>query len=106
MLGKIIIFMLLSLVLLLVDFKIKRDRQKSLKALLIFLYTFAIFYGGMVTRAIPALFAFHILLILICWGATVLYIIKDRLYLWIYALPLLNIALVFILNFLEGARYN
>ncbi len=106
MTGKIVLLMLLSILLLLFDFKRKRDKQKSIRASLLFLYTFTIFYAGMITRSIPPLFAVHILVILLSWGATVLYIIRDKLYLWIYALPLLNIALVFALNFLEGARYN
>ena len=106
MTSKIVILMLISLGLVLFDFKRKKDKQRTIKISLLFVYTFSILYAGMITRAIPALFALHILLILICWGATVLYIIKDKLYLWIYALPLLNIALVFLLNFIEGARYN
>ena len=106
MTGKIVIIMLISVVLVLMDFKRKGDREKAVKASLLFIYTFSILYAGMITRAVPPLFALHLLLVLICWGATALYIFKERLYLWIYALPLLNIALLFILNFIEGARYD
>ena len=106
MTGKIVIIMLISVIMVLTDFKRKRDRQKAIKASLLFVYTFSILYAGMITRAVPPLFALHLLLVLICWGVTALYIIKDKLYIWIYALPILNIILLFILNFLEGARYE
>ena len=106
MISKVVILMLISAIIVGIDFKQKRDKKKSLIAFVLFIYTFSILYAGMITRAIPPLFAIHLLLIILCWLATLIYIFKNRLYLWIYALPILNIAMLFLLNFLEGARYN
>ena len=106
MTSKIVILILISAIFIGLDFKRKRDRKKSIIASVLFIYTFSILYAGMITRAIPPLFALHLLSTLLCWGATIIYIFKNRLYLWIYALPLLNVATLFLLNFLEGARYD
>jgi len=104
--GKVIIITLVSIAMLLLDYFKSRDLKKTLIAFGLFIYIFTLFFVGMVTREILPLFVVHIVLIIVAWGSVVWYLIRGRIYPLIYILPLINIALVFVLNFIEGSRYE
>jgi len=104
--ARVVIIALISIVMLLLDYFKSRDLKKTLIASGLFIYIFTLFFVGMITREILPLFVVHIVLIIVAWGSVVWYLIRGKIYPLIYILPLINIALVFVLNFLEGSRYE
>lgn len=106
MVARVVIIALISIVMLLLDYFKSRDLKKTLIASGLFIYIFTLFFVGMITREILPLFVVHIVLIIVAWGSVVWYLIRGKIYPLIYILPLINIALVFVLNFLEGSRYE
>jgi len=104
--GRVVIIALISIVMVLLDYFKSRDLKKTLIASGLFIYVFTLFFVGMITREILPLFVIHIVLIIVAWGSVAWYLIRGKIYPLIYILPLLNIALVFVLNFLEGSRYE
>jgi len=104
--GRVVIIALISIVMVLLDYFKSRDLKKTLIVFGLFIYVFTLFFVGMITREILPLFVVHIVLIIFAWGSVVWYLIRGKIYPLIYILPLLNIALVFVLNFIEGSRYE
>lgn len=85
-------------------------RNREVKKLLISLGTFAAIVSlgviGNLTRQVFPLFITHIILILISWGALILYLIRDRYYWWIIFSPLVTIGLFLLLELLTGSGHE
>lgn len=85
-------------------------RNRELQKLLISLGTFAAIVSlgviGNLTRQVFPLFIAHIILILISWGALILYLIRDRYYWWIIFSPLVTIGLFLLLELLTGSGHE
>ena len=86
------------------------SKNKKLQKLLISLATFAaiisLAIAGNLTRTVVPLFIMHEILILISWGALLMYIFKDKYCWWWFVSPLATIGLFLLLEFLEGSRHG
>lgn len=86
------------------------SRNKELKKLLIALGTFVIILSlgviGNLTRQVFPLFISHILLMIIAWGALIVYIVRDRYYWWVIFSPIVTIALFLLLELLTGSGHE
>jgi len=86
------------------------SRSKDLKKLLISIATFiAILSLGVVgnlTRQVFPIFISHIMLIIVAWGALILYIIRDKYYWWVIFSPVLTIGLFLVLELLTGSGHE
>ena len=86
------------------------SRHKELKKLLIALGTFVIILSlgviGNLTRQVFPLFISHILLMIISWGALIVYIVRDRYYWWVIFSPIVTIVLFLLLELLTGSGHE
>ena len=86
------------------------SRSKDLKKLLISIATFiAILSLGVVgnlTRQVFPIFISHIMLIIVAWGALILYMIRDKYYWWVIFSPVVTIGLFLVLELLTGSGHE
>jgi len=105
--SKIIIVALLTIAILIFDYKKNKNLKKTLTASLLFSYIIAIGFSGItLTRAMPFLFFIHMLAVIVAYASLIYYIFREKLYWQILILPLIIIAIYVGLNFLEGSRYE
>lgn len=104
--GKIILWLLVTLVAIGWEYYHHRNLRKMLIASGTFAWIAAAATLGMTMRAIFPLFAVHYLAILLAWGALLFYLWKDKYFWWVFVLPVLTILTFVGLNFLEGSRYE
>ena len=85
-------------------------RSKDLKKLFIALGTFLIIVSlgimGNLTRQIIPLFMAHIILIIVSWGALIVYLVRDKYYWWVIFSPVVTIGLFLLLEFLTGSGHE
>jgi hypothetical protein len=85
-------------------------RDKKLKKLLISLATFAFIISlaivGNITRSIIPLFITHEALVVVAWGALLIYVFKEKYQWWWFLSPLLTIVLFLVLEFLGGSAHE
>lgn len=104
---KAILFFLLSVAFIFIDYRKNKNYKKSIIASIILLYIFAIGYsGGIATRAIAPLFFLHLLAVVVGYLAFLYYLLKEKLLWYIFFLPIVTIVLYITLNFLDGSRYE
>jgi len=86
------------------------SKDKKLNKLLLSLATFGFIVTlaviGNLTRPIFPLFMAHIILVLIAWGALMVYTVKEKYYWWIIFSPVITIGLFFLLEFLGGSAHE
>ncbi len=86
------------------------SRSKDLKKLFIALGSFLLIVSlgimGNLTRQVIPLFMAHIVLIVIAWGALMVYIVRDRYYWWIIFSPVVTIGLFLLLELLTGSGHE
>ncbi len=86
------------------------SRNKELKKLLISLATFVAILSlgvvGNLTRQVFPIFISHIMLIIVAWGALMLYMLRDKYYWWVIFSPVVTIGLFLLLEFLEGSKHG
>ena len=86
------------------------SKTKDIKKLLLSLGTFTIILSlgvvGNMTRPVLPLYLSHILLILVSWGALIVYIVRDRYYWWIIFSPAVTIVLFLLLEFISGSGHE
>lgn len=104
---RLVLLFLISLALIVFNYKKERQLQKSLLLLFILLYIFSIGYSGAIlTRAIPPLFFAHIIALVIGYIGFILYLWRDKLRWYFLLAPLLPIATYILLNYFDGSRYE
>lgn len=85
-------------------------RKKDFKKLLLSISTLALIISlaiiGNITRTIVPIFMTHIVLVLISWGALMLYIMRGRYYWWVILSPAVTILLFLTLELLTGSRHD
>jgi len=85
-------------------------KTKDIKKLLISLATFGVILSlavvGNLTRQIFPLYIAHILLILISWGALIVYLVQDRYYWWVIFSPVVTIGLFLLLELVTGSGHE
>jgi len=107
MFGKILIFFLANLVIFFLNYKKEKNIKKTFFSTILLLYILAMGYVGYISLRliIPLLFA-HFVALILSYFAILIYIFKNRLYLWIFVMPLITFGLFFVLNFISGSRYE
>ncbi len=86
------------------------SRNKDVKKLLISLATFVAILSlgvvGNLTRQIFPIFISHLVLMIISWGALIVYIIRDKYYWWVIFSPVVTIGLFLLLEFVAGSGHD
>ena len=86
------------------------SRHKDTKKLLISLVTFVIILSlgviGNLTRQVFPIFISHIMLIIVAWGALVLYMLRDKYYWWVIFSPVVTIGLFLLLELMTGSGHE
>lgn len=99
----IIIVILVTLAIIIVQY----NRKKNLSALFTSLATFGLILAfttlGNMTRPVMPLFIAHLVLVIISWGALILYIFKEKYYWWLIFAPIVTLGLFYILELLAGS---
>jgi len=107
MAGRVILFTLITFLFIFLDFKKRKNYKKSILAIAIFIFIVSLGYMGYILmRAVAPIFIIHILLVILAYGALLWYLLRDKLYYYIVASPALTVAIYFIMNFIEGSRYE
>ena len=105
--GKAILLSIITLAVIFLDFKKRRDIKKSAIALAIFIFILSLGYSGFILiRGVPPLFLAHILLLIASYLALMWYLLRGKLYAYVAASPILTEGLYIVLNFIDGARYD
>lgn len=86
------------------------SRKKDIKKLLIAVATFAVIISlavvGNLTRQVFPLYIAHIMLIMISWGALIVYLVQDRYYWWVIFSPVVTIGLFLLLELVTGSGHE
>jgi len=103
---KVLVILLILVTLALIFVLYSRD--KNLKKFLLSLVTFALILSlgviGNLTRSVMPLFMAHLILLIISWGALIVYLFKARYYWWILFSPVITIGLFLLLESISGSR--
>jgi len=106
MIFKMLLFLLLNIGAIWLDYSRSGDRRKSAIALATLLYLFFLSFAGSVSRAVLPFFILFELSILLAWLFLLRYLLTGK-YCWkIYTLPPLLLGLYLLLDFVGGARYE
>jgi len=86
------------------------SRKKDMKKLFIALATFGVILSlavvGNLTRQVIPLFISHIVLIILSWGALIIYLLRDKYYWWIIFSPVVTIGLFLLLELVTGSGHE
>jgi hypothetical protein len=104
--GKIILWLVLTLVIIGWDYYKNRNGRKTFTAFGTFVWISSLATVGITMRPVLPLFAVHYILILAAWAGLMFYLWRGKYYWWIFALPVLTLLAFVGLNFLEGSRYE
>ena len=104
--GKIIVWLVITLVAIGWEYYHHRNLRKTLIASATFVWIATAATLGITMRPILPLFAVHYLTILFAWGALLFYLWKNKYLWWVFLLPILTMLTFVGLNFLEGSRYE
>jgi ABC-type Fe3+ transport system permease subunit len=104
--SRLILWILLTLGAIALEYFRRREPKRSLIALGIFAWILSLAVAGMTMRAVLPFFLAHILLILFAWGALLYSLYARRWLWWAFLLPLLTPALFFLFGLLEGSRFE
>lgn len=104
------VFIIFVVLLTLIAIFFQYSRNKNLKKLFVTLATFAAIITlavvGNITRQVMPLFIAHIILLIISWGALIVYMIKERYYWWLIFSPLVTIILFLLLEIMVGSGHE
>jgi hypothetical protein len=104
--GKIVLWLIVTIVWIGWDYYRRGNLPKSLIASATMIYIASMAVVGMTMRPILPLFAVHYLAILASWVVLLYYVWRGKMFWWVLVLPLLSVAAFVGLNFLEGSRYE
>jgi len=102
----IILAILATLAIIFFTYSRNRDLKKLFIALGSFLLIVSLAIVGNVTRQVMPLFLAHIVLIVVAWGALMVYIVRDKYYWWVIFSPLITIGLFLLLELLTGSGHE
>jgi len=102
----IILAILATLAIIFFTYSRNRDLKKLFIALGSFLLIISLAIVGNVTRQVMPLFLAHIVLIVVAWGALMVYIVRDKYYWWVIFSPLITIGLFLLLELLTGSGHE
>jgi hypothetical protein len=105
---KALIILVILVTLVIIFFKY--SREKDLKKFLFSLATFGIIVSlavvGNLTRPVIPIYIAHVILVILAWGALVMYVFKRQYYWWLIFSPVVTIGLFLLLEYLEGSRHG
>ena len=104
--GKIVFWLIATVVWIGWDYYRHGDLHKSLIASAAMIYVSSMAVVGITMRPILPLFAVHYLAIVASWVAVIYYVWRGKMFWWVLVLPLLSVVAFVGLNFLEGSRYE
>ena len=105
--ARVIILVLITLAIIFFQYKKEQNLKKSIIATALFVYLLIVGYSGYILmRIVPPLVFAHLIAVIAGYLAIFYYLFKDRLYIYIFLLPLITIAIYFGLNYVEGSRYE
>ncbi len=105
--GRVVVLTIITVALIYLEYKKRKNLKKSLIAIAIFGYILLVGYSGFITtRAIRPIFFIHILSVISSYFVLIYYLLKDKLYWQILLLPLFTIGSYFLLDFVDGSRYE
>jgi hypothetical protein len=104
--SRLILWILLTLGLIALEYSRRREVKRSLIALGIFVWILSLAVAGMTMRAVLPFFLAHILLILFAWGALLYSLYARRWLWWAFALPALTPLLFYLFDLFDGSRYE
>ena len=105
--SRVIILVLITLLIIFLQYKKEKNIKKSLIATALFIYLLVVGYSGYILmRIVPPLVFAHLIAVIAGYFAMLYYLFKNKLYIAIFLAPLITIAIYFTLNYVEGSRYE
>ncbi len=105
--GRVVVLTLVTLLVIFLLYKRDENIKKALISIALFGYILTMGYSGYIlTKSIRVIFFIHILSLIASYLALIYYIFKNRLYWKIFILPIVTMGSYFILNYIDGARYE
>ena len=106
MTGRILLWVAVTLVVIALENRARKNLKKSLMAFATFVWISGLGAAGLGMRAVPLFFISHLLLLGGAWTALMIYLWKGRYIWWIFLLPAATLAIFVFSDFVEGSRYN
>jgi len=104
--SRLILWILLTLGLIALEYRRSREWKRSLLAVAIFVWILSLAVVGLTMRAVLPFFLLHILLILFAWGALLYSLYIRRWLWWAFVLPALTPLVFYLFNLFDGSRYE
>ena len=104
--SRLILWILLTLGLIALEYRRSREWKRSLLAVAIFVWILSLAVVGLTMRVVLPFFLLHILLILFAWGALLYSLYIRRWLWWAFVLPALTPLVFYLFNFFDGSRYE
>jgi hypothetical protein len=104
--SRLILWILLTLGLIALEYRRSREWKRSLLAVAIFVWILSLAVVGLTMRAVLRFFLLHTLLILFAWGALLYSLYARRWLWWAFVLPALTPLIFYLFNFFDGSRYE
>jgi len=104
--SRLILWILLTLGLIALEYRRSREWKRSLLAVAIFVWILSLAVVGLTMRVVLPFFLLHILLILFAWGALLYSLYIRRWLWWAFVLPALTPLIFYLFNFFDGSRYE
>jgi glycopeptide antibiotics resistance protein len=102
----IVLTVLLTLAVILLQYRREKNFTHTLIALLSFGIVISFAVAGNVTRPIIPLYLAHFVLVIMAWGGVLYYLFRRRFLWWLILSPAVTIILFVALSLLEGSRYE
>lgn len=83
-----------------------KDSKKLLIGLATFIAILTLGVLGNLTRQVFPIYIAHLLLIIIAWGALIVYLARDKYYWWVLFSPVVTIVLFLLLELLTGSGHE
>ncbi len=102
----VIIAVLLTLAMIVLEYRKKKNFKKTVIALGTFGVIISLAIAGNLNRPVIPIYIAHLILVIIGWGALIYYLWKGRYLWWIIFSPFLTIILFLLLELLTGSGHD
>jgi len=107
MLGRVIVLTLITFAFIALDYKKRANLKKSLLTIVIYFAIIAMGYSGYILmRVVAPVMFIHFILLIGAYFALLWYLFRDKLYWQIIIAPIATFILYFVMNHIEGSRYE
>jgi len=104
--AMIVLFVLLTLGIIFVQYRRGRNSKKLLLSLFSFAVIVSLAVAGNLTRPVLPIFIAHLVLLVLAWGSLIWYSIRGRYYWWLIFSPMITIALFLLMEMLMGSGHE